>query len=150
IVTSPGATATASVEVTPRERPFTGADRTFPFSVLATPEVGDPVETPGRRRVPAAVATKTLAMSGMAVGIVVIGLAAWAIASSGGSSPSSASGPDTVVSACPAAGHLDVRGINGLRPEDIPNLPNSYSFLFVKDDNCTPIRFNPCEPVHYV
>jgi hypothetical protein len=40
--------------------------------------------------------------------------------------------------------------VNGLRPDDIPRLPNTYSFLYVKSDGCTPLRFNPCEPVHYV
>jgi hypothetical protein len=54
------------------------------------------------------------------------------------------------LSACPAEGHKDPRGISGLRPDDIPNLPPTFSFLFVKSGNCTPIRFNPCEPIHYV
>ena len=50
---------------------------------------------------------------------------------------------------CPAAGHRDTFA-SGLTPERIPDLPNGYSFTFVKDDNCTPVRFDPCQPIHYV
>ncbi len=52
-------------------------------------------------------------------------------------------------SACPAAGHRDTFA-SGLTPDRIPSLPNGYSFTFVKEDGCTPIRFDPCQPVHYV
>ena len=55
---------------------------------------------------------------------------------------------DTGAPACPAAGHRDTFA-SGLTPDRIPNLPTGYSFTFVKD-NCTPIRFDPCQPIHYV
>lgn len=51
--------------------------------------------------------------------------------------------------ACPAAGHVDTH-VSGLSPDRIPTLPSGYSFSFVKADRCTPIRFDPCQTVHYV
>jgi hypothetical protein len=51
--------------------------------------------------------------------------------------------------ACPAEGHKDTHA-SGLTPDRIPTLPNGYSFTFVKADNCTPVRWDPCQPVHYV
>ena len=52
--------------------------------------------------------------------------------------------------ACPAEGHADSLGIRSLLPNDIAKLPITYTFLHVAPDGCTPSRFNPCEPVHYV
>jgi hypothetical protein len=51
---------------------------------------------------------------------------------------------------CPAQGHVDTLGVRGLTPTEIANLPIEYTFLHVAPDNCTPSRFNPCEPVHYI
>lgn len=56
---------------------------------------------------------------------------------------------DSGVPDCPAAVHRDTFA-SGLTPDRIPSLPNGYSFTFVKDDNCTPVRFDPCQPIHYV
>ena len=56
---------------------------------------------------------------------------------------------DTGLPRCPAAGHRDTFA-SGLTPDRIPSLPNGYSFTFVQEDNCTPVRFDPCHPVHYV
>lgn len=50
---------------------------------------------------------------------------------------------------CPASGHRDTF-VSGLTPERIAELPSGYSFTFVKEDDCTPVRFDPCQPVHYV
>jgi hypothetical protein len=156
VVASADGTVTAKVEVTPRHRPFTGAERDLPFRIVATPEFGTAVEVAGRLRQRAAVATRTLVTSGVVAGLAVVALVLGLTAFSGGSSPPGGGRDDARAgvaaprSDCPAEGHKDPRGISGLRPEDIPNLPNSYSFLFVKDDNCTPVRFNPCEPIHYV
>ncbi|MDQ4067930.1 MAG: matrixin family metalloprotease [Actinomycetota bacterium] len=52
--------------------------------------------------------------------------------------------------ACPAEGHVDTLGIRSLLPNDIAKLPITYTFLHVADDGCTPARFNPCQPVHYI
>ena len=35
-------------------------------------------------------------------------------------------------------------------PDRIPSLPNGYAFSMVKEDDCTPVRFDPCQPLHYV
>ena len=51
---------------------------------------------------------------------------------------------------CPAEGHVDTLGVRGLTPTEIANLPLTYTFLNVAADKCTPARFNPCEPVHYI
>lgn len=66
--------------------------------------------------------------------------------STGRPSVTTAAGPDA---ACPAAGHIDQR-VTGLEREQIPTLPPDYSFFEVKADGCSPVRWNPCEPVHYV
>ena len=52
--------------------------------------------------------------------------------------------------ACPAEGHVDTLGVRGLTPNEIANLPITYTFLRVAPDGCTPARFNPCEPVHFI
>jgi hypothetical protein len=52
--------------------------------------------------------------------------------------------------ACPADGHRTVGGIGSLLPTDIAKLPITYTFLHVGPDGCTPARFNPCAPVHYI
>jgi hypothetical protein len=53
----------------------------------------------------------------------------------------------TVDAACPARDHLspDANGIvrDGVRPAF------DYTFLFVKQGGCQPVRFNPCQPVRY-
>ena len=54
------------------------------------------------------------------------------------------------LAACPAEGHVDTLGVRGLTPNEIANLPITYTFLHVAPDGCTPARFNPCEPVHYI
>ena len=52
--------------------------------------------------------------------------------------------------ACPAEGHVDTLGIRSLLPNDIAKLPITYTFLHVGADGCSPARFNPCQPVHYI
>ncbi len=52
--------------------------------------------------------------------------------------------------ACPAEGHVDTLGVRGLLPNEIATLPITYTFLHVAPDGCSPARFNPCEPVHYI
>src|SRR5262249_22435170 len=41
-------------------------------------------------------------------------------------------------------------GVRSLAPREIKRLPDGYPFLRVKADNCTPDRFQPCEPIHYI
>jgi hypothetical protein len=75
----------------------------------------------------------------------------------GGSGGSGAGGDPLAVDttapkldACPADGHVDTLGVRGLTPTEIANLPLTYTFLHVQPDKCTPSRFNPCEPVHFI
>jgi hypothetical protein len=49
---------------------------------------------------------------------------------------------------CPVAGHL-APDPAGLPRRNVP-YPDGYSFLEVRPGGCFPVRFNPCQPVHYV
>ncbi|HEX6597267.1 MAG TPA: matrixin family metalloprotease, partial [Acidimicrobiales bacterium] len=49
---------------------------------------------------------------------------------------------------CPVAGHL-APDPAGLPRRNVP-FPDGYSFLETQPGGCQPVRFNPCEPVHYV
>lgn len=71
-------------------------------------------------------------------------------AGSGGSDPDPLAAPAVKLDECPAKDHTDTLGVRGLTANDIAKLPLSYTFLRVGADGCTPARFNPCEPVHYV
>ncbi len=73
----------------------------------------------------------------------------------GGSDDAAAPELDTEVAApgpdspdCPVRNHLaaeiDGRTRAGVQP------PIDYSFLEARDRGCFPVRFNPCEPIHYV
>lgn len=154
VVVAPDEPATATVAVRPRSRPGSGEGRTLGFRIRVEAEGGSPVEIAGhlrqeaarggggrRRALWAAVAT----VAAVVAGVVVL--------TGDGDQPGSAGQAAVTTSAgsaCPAADHTDPHGITGLRPEDIPRLPRQYSFFSVAADKCTPIRFNPCEPVHYV
>ena len=69
---------------------------------------------------------------------------------SGGGSSDPLAPPPAKLDACPAKDHTDTVGNRGLTPNEIAALPISYTFLKVAADGCTPIRFNPCQPVHYI
>lgn len=156
VVASPNQPSTVAVEVTPRAKLFSGDDRPHAFTVLATPDVGAPAKVAGRFVQQAAVAGRTLVTSGVVAGVVILALILGLTVFSDDSSTSSAgtdvTGPPPSGAAdCPTEGHVDNFGVNGLRPEDIPRLPNTYSFFATSGaDRCKPVRFNPCEPVHYV
>ncbi|HWI05544.1 MAG TPA: matrixin family metalloprotease, partial [Acidimicrobiales bacterium] len=82
------------------------------------------------------------------VALVALALAATALVGGGDESPDStvpAAGATPVDDpACPARGHDNRdRGTTGA-------LPFNYSFLFTTPDGCKPIRFNPCEPIHFI
>ncbi|HVM03076.1 MAG TPA: matrixin family metalloprotease [Acidimicrobiales bacterium] len=59
--------------------------------------------------------------------------------------PAGPAGPRT----CPVAGHVDAR-VSGVEREAIPTLPARYSFWEVASDACSPVRWDPCRPVHFV
>lgn len=56
--------------------------------------------------------------------------------------------PQTPSADCPAAGHL-APDPAGLPRRNVP-FPDGYAFLETQPGGCLPVRFNPCEPVHYV
>lgn len=49
---------------------------------------------------------------------------------------------------CPGRDHLAAEADGRVRAG--VTAPFHYSFLHLAEDGCTPVRFNPCEPVHYV
>ncbi len=144
----PGTTASANLRVSPRRSMRRGTSERA-FEVVARPEGQEPLTVAG-----------TFTQEGTGVGrapvivsvvLAVLVLAVAAIAMAGGddspdSSAPTASGapPPGDDPACPARGHDNRdRGTTGA-------LPFNYSFLFTTPDGCKPIRFNPCEPIHYV
>ncbi|MFN2607971.1 MAG: matrixin family metalloprotease [Acidimicrobiales bacterium] len=159
VVAEPGRQAAATLTVRPRERLVAGAPRSRPFTVSATPEGGGTASTASGsfRQAPTLAPGALKALVGLVV-LALVGGVLWAtVLSGGGSKPASTDAAAPVAAggtlatdpACPAKGHLDTRA-NGLRPQDIPTLPDSYSFSQTAADGCTPVRWNPCDPVHYV
>lgn len=91
------------------------------------------------------------AAAGVVLLLVAVLVARALLASDGPSDAGDPTAPvtDAEQSACPADGHRDTFA-SGLTPDRIPTLPSGWSFTFVKADGCSPVRFNPCQPVHYV
>lgn len=90
------------------------------------------------------------------VPIVVVALVGAVLATRGGDDTTPAADSDigganaTVPDdpSCPARNHLAADPA-GLPRRNVP-VPSRYSFLEVRTGGCLPVRFNPCEPVHYV
>ena len=158
----PAAATPARVRARPLRRMLRGVPRPHPFEVMATAEGAEPVRLSASlvqrpvlpRWVPAAaVGVLVAAMVAGALGIVPGGGRDGGDGQGGASSePLSRSDAldeerPTIDPACPGRNHLatDANGISRSGPQ-----PFSYSFLFLKEDGCTPLRFNPCEPIHYV
>jgi hypothetical protein len=148
--TAPGTVASANLRVTPKKTLRRGtAER--PFQVVAEAEGHEPFqmegtftqEGTGSGRLPVIVA----------IVVAVLVLAAAAIALAGGKDADGSPSATTVAGsatpavddpACPAKGHDNRdRGTSGA-------LPFNYSFLFTTPDGCKPVRFNPCEPIHFI
>src|SRR3712207_5947122 len=54
----------------------------------------------------------------------------------------------TVAGDCPLRDHLAADAA-GTRRRGV-EVPSGYAFLEARPGGCEPVRFNPCEPVHYV
>lgn len=89
----------------------------------------------------------------MAGAIVLLALVV--VACSGGSN--NAASPDAEIenapespdaADCPARDHLAAE-FNGRRRSGV-EIPVDYAFLETRPGGCAPVRFNPCEPIHYV
>ncbi|MDP8937922.1 MAG: hypothetical protein M3O23_09390 [Actinomycetota bacterium] len=152
VVAPPGGTATATVTVTPTRRPGRGGDGAHAFHVVADAD-GHPSQRVDGAFEPEPARSRRRSLTLLAVVVVVALVAGTAALVAGGSSDDEGSVGSTDVEAaavtpanasCPAEGHLNRdRRATG-------ELPFSYSFLFADAAGCTPWRFDPCRPVHYV
>ena len=124
------------------------------YTVRLQPEAG-PVATV--QSTPAGAARRGRRRPGWAVVVPVVAavaLVAGLLATRGGDSPTEGADDlglataDAVSPDCPIAGHL-APDPAGLPRRRVP-LPDDYSFLEIRPGGCEPVRFNPCQPVHYV
>ena len=148
-----GDKAAATVELTARKRALVGKARRLRFRVVAEPDVGSAVETGGELLQKPALGARTVGVASVLLAVTLV--AGVVVASSDGDDgrgtrQDAAAAASAALDPCPAKGHTDAYGVRGLEPEEIDKLPNAYTFLRVKSDGCSPVRFNPCEPVHYV
>lgn len=139
----PGAVATAAVK----------ARAGRPFQVQVRPSAGPPLTVAGtapRRRF-----IRWPVLVPVAVVAVLIG--ALLVRAGGGDdeTPSASEAPANVGGAinvadasCPLNGHL-AADFNGIRRQGVA-APDLWSFLEARPDRCNPVRFNPCEAIHYV
>ncbi|HEX2699432.1 MAG TPA: matrixin family metalloprotease [Acidimicrobiales bacterium] len=170
VETSPGERHPVPVRVRPRSQPLL-RPRSLPFAVAATSGDGDPVTLSGELEHPARLSPPTAVAVVVAVLVIAAGLrfsvlapddapatdvAAADNAASAGTAERAASsdlssghGPSGGHGGCAADGHRDTRA-TGLTPDQIPSLPPDYAFFQVASDNCSPVRWNPCKPIHYV
>ena len=159
VVVTPGENAVAAVTV--------AGQGSSTFRIVAQPEVGAPARVSGAYQGQGAKAAaarpakrRRTGVIVAVIGVVVALVAAVAVfASQGGetgkptaddAAARTTGGAGAPLDACPAKGHTDTYGVRGLAPNEIANLPKDYTFLRVKADGCQPMRFNPCEPVHYI
>ncbi|HET7720745.1 MAG TPA: matrixin family metalloprotease, partial [Acidimicrobiales bacterium] len=138
---APGASVTARVTVRRR-----GGEATGTFGVLVRPEGGGrPVRAESALAPAPRGWARRLALALLVVALAGAGLGA--LRSAGSSDAPALEEASTVDPACPARDHLspDANGVvrEGVRPAF------DYTFLFVRDGGCRPVRFNPCQPVRY-
>lgn len=151
-----GTTASANLRVRPHRSLRRGtAER--PFQVVAQSEGQEPLTVAGKFIQEGTGVGRTPVIIAIVVAILILAIAAIAMAGGGDSSESATpaaapegtgtatgAAPPADDPACPAKGHDNRdRGTSGA-------LPFNYSFLFTTPDGCTPIRFDPCDPIHFV
>lgn len=142
-----GSIASANLRVTPKHRVRRGtAERSF--QVVAEAEGHEPFRVEGKLTQEGTGAGRTPLIIAVVVALLVLAIAAVAFAGGGGGDstvPAAAGGAQPSEDpACPAKGHdnRDRKTSGGL--------PFNYSFLFTTPDGCKPVRFNPCEPIHFI
>ncbi len=152
--TAPGTVASANLRVTPKKRLRRGTEAR-PFHVVAEADGHEPFRMEGMFTQEGTGAGRTPIIIAVVVAVLVLVAAAIAMAGSSGGddNPGGSSSATTVAAgtaaavddpACPAKGHDNRdRGAAGA-------LPFNYSFLFTTPDGCKPVRFNPCEPIHFI
>ena len=144
----PATVVTANLRVSPRHRLRRGtAER--PFEVVGEVEGQDPFRVQGTFTQEGTGSRRTPIIAAIVVAVLVLA-AVVALAGGGDDSPAGTTTPAASGApvgddpACPARGHDNRnRGTSG-------ELPFNYSFLFTTPDGCKPLRFNPCEPIHYI
>lgn len=154
---APGTTASANLRVSPRQSLRRGAVER-PFQVVADVEGEEPLRVDGTLTQEGTGIGRTAMIIALVVALLAVGGVTWALAAGGDSDsatppaaapggtgdPVATGGTAPVDADCPARGHDNRdRGTTG-------NLPFNYSFLFTTPDGCQPIRFNPCEPIHFI
>ena len=153
LVIAPGRPATTSVVVRPDKRFLRGAVRVHPFQVAVTPDGGAALGARGEMHQQPLFAGKAAVGAIVAIVIALLAIVLVNLGSSSGRDASEDASAGSAVlaptSGCPGEGHRDTYA-SGLTPDRIPSLPAGYSFTFVKEDGCTPVRFDPCQPVHYI
>jgi len=123
--------------------------------VDVNPEGGDTFPVEGTLRQRAWLASPALAV---AVALVVLALIGVPLGRATVFAPGRSASPAPAADAkageppapgCPASGHTEAAARGGDSASRLQKLPPDYSFTFVFD-GCHPVRFNPCEPIHYV
>lgn len=153
---SPGESDAATVKVRARRRLLApGRERALRFQVDVTPDGGDTFSVGGTLRQRAWLASPARAVAVALVVLALIGIPlgrATVFAPGRRASPApvtGAKGGEPPAPGCPAAGHTEAAARGGDSASRLQKLPPDYSFTFVFD-GCHPVRFNPCEPIHYV
>jgi hypothetical protein len=143
-----GSAASANLRVSPRNRLRKGSVERA-FRVVAAVEGMDPLTVDGKFTQEGTGSLRTPLIIAVAVAVLIVAIAAIAMAGgndspSSSATPTASAGPAVDDPACPAKGHDNRdRGTSGA-------LPFNYSFLFTTPDGCKPVRFNPCDPIHFV
>jgi hypothetical protein len=146
-----GSIVSANLRVTPKHRLRRGTVER-PFQVVAEAAGHEPFRVEGRLTQEGTGTGRMPLIVALVIALLVVAVAAVAMAGSGGGDQksdstvpaASAGAPVGDDPACPAKGHDNRdRGTTGA-------LPFNYSFLFTTPDGCKPLRFNPCEPIHFI
>ncbi len=138
-------TSTASVVARPRTRfPF-GESRPRPFRVVVSANGARPVQLEAvveqQPSVPRSAMAAAMVLLAVAVALSLVGGGwSWAPARDPGGPVAAPLEEDRPDPACIGRGHL----------ASDSDMPVSWSFLALAADGCTPVRFDPCQPLHYV
>ena len=143
---APGTSADAKVRVSPRQHLRRGT-AARDFQVVAEADGYEPLRVDGTLTQEGTGVGRKGAVVAVVLALLVVGGAVAAFAGGGGKSgsrsPAAGGTATTAGDPCAAHGHANRdRSATG-------QLPFNYSFLFTTPDGCQPVRFNPCDPIHY-
>ncbi len=143
---APGGRGEARVSAEVR-RAVLGRRRDGQLRIVVDPSDGAPVTLETSIRAGRAPKRAVLAIGAVvaAVALIAAVLNATVFASSGGPPRPVASGTGTN---CPSGAHLAHDANGAIRAKVLE--PDNYAFLFTTTGGCLPVRWNPCEPIHYV